>query len=343
MNVLLTCAGRRNYLVKYFREALQGAGKVYAADASEYAPALQEADEGFVVPLVGDDLYFDVIEDICIRNDIELIIPLNDLELPLLARQRERFLRIGAIPVVSSPEVVDMCFDKLETARFLKENGIDTPTTFACIRDVEQALSNNEIGFPLVVKPRWGTASIGVFYVYNVEELRVAYRWLQMFLERSMLASISGKDRNRCVIIQEKLDGIEYGLDIINDLDGAYVATLAKRKLSMRAGETDRAITVKDNELELIGSQISRTLSHVGNLDCDVYVTNNGYYVLEMNPRFGGGYPFSHVAGANLPAALLAWARGESVDTSLFAVRPNVCAAKFDDIVVCDSVHKWEA
>jgi carbamoyl-phosphate synthase large subunit len=329
-NVLLTCAGRRNYLIRFFQEALRGRGQVFAADASADAPALQEADKAFVVPLVNHADYFDILLAICKQHQVRLLVPLNDLELPLLARQRERFLDIGTISVISSPDVINICFDKWATLGFLKSCGLTAPKTYLSLVEARKALSQGEIAFPLVVKPRWGTASIGIEYPEDDEELELAYKLVRKQLARTFLAEISTTDPERCILIQERLHGQEYGLDVINDLDGRYVTTFAKLKLAMRAGETDRSVTVKNDQLEKIGEKIGWRLGHVGNLDCDVFVSEEHYYVLEMNPRFGGGYPFSHIAGANLPAALIAWANGEKPDESWSRVEPNIRAAKYD-------------
>ena len=124
-------------------------------------------------------------------------------------------------------------------------------------------------------------------------------------------------DKECCLIAQEKVTGTEYGLDIVNDLAGRHVTTFVKRKLAMRAGETDKAVTVSHPALEAVGRRIGEALRHIGNLDCDVFVDGERFWVLELNPRFGGGYPFTHRAGANLPAALIAWAQGETVDPAL--------------------------
>ena len=179
-----------------------------------------------------------------------------------------------------------------------------------------------------MIKPRWGTASIGIEYPEDDEELELAYKLVKKRLARTFLAEISATDPERCILIQERLHGQEYGLDVINDLDGRYVTTFAKLKLAMRAGETDRAATVKNGQLERLGEMIGQRLGHVGNLDCDVFVSKEHCYVLEMNPRFGGGYPFSHIAGANLPAALIAWANGRKPDAGWLRVEHNVKAAK---------------
>jgi carbamoyl-phosphate synthase large subunit len=135
-------------------------------------------------------------------------------------------------------------------------------------------------------------------------------------------------------VFQEWLDGQEYGMDIVNDFNGRHVATLARRKLAMRAGNTDRAITVADPALERLGQVLGRRLKHLGSLDCDVIATDGGYLVIDLNPRFGGGYPFSHMAGANIPAALVAWAEGTEPDPSWLRSRPGVVVSKNDGLTV---------
>jgi carbamoyl-phosphate synthase large subunit len=338
MNVMLTCAGRRNYLVTSFQEALtRGRGQVFAADASTDAPALQQADESVILPPFNQTTYIDTLLFLCQRHSILLLIPLNDLELPLLARHNARFREVGTIPVISSPEVVDLCSDKWRTFKFLKASDLKTPNTYLSMADAREALSRREITFPLVVKPRWGSASIGIAYSDDDEELNLDYTLAKKRLPRTFLREINGTDPERCILIQERLCGQEYGLDVVNDLEGHYVCTFVKRKLAMRAGETDRAITVKNDLLEGIGGEIGRKLGHIGVLDCDAIVTEDGCYVLDLNPRFGGGYPFSHIAGANLPAVLVAWANREEPDPHWLRVEPNVTASKCDGLVVVDN------
>ncbi len=334
MNILLTCAGRRNYLVRYFQEALGGRGEVYAADSSTEAASLQEADKGFIVPAITHANYCDNIIAICQKYQVRLLISLNDLELSLLARQRERFLDAGTIPIISSPEVIDICFDKWLSLQFLKDNNLRLPKTYLSLAEAQQGLSEGNLVFPLVVKPRWGTASIGIEYPEDDEELELAYRLVKRRIGKTILADASATDFERSILIQERLHGQEYGMDVINDLDGHYVTTFVKRKLVMRAGETDRAITVKNEQLEHLGRVIGQKLKHVGNLDCDVFMNEEGCYVLEMNPRFGGGYPFSHTAGANLPAMLIAWVNHETPDPRWLVANPGVAASKCDRVVV---------
>lgn len=335
MNVLLTSAGRRNYLVSYFQDVLAGQGHVFAADADPNAAALQVADKAFVAPKFNDEKYFEFLEDICRRHHVSLLLSLNDLELPLLARRRERLQAIGVTVVVSRPELIDACLDKWSMFLMLSEAGIDTPLTFNTLSDALVALETGMLGFPVVVKPRWGTGSIAIERVNSRDELEWAYNLISRKLEDTILADVSRIDMERAVLIQEYVSGAEYGLDVINDLNGNYVATFVRRKLSMRAGETDKAVTVEFPELEALGGRLSELAKHVAIMDCDVLVTGDGRKsVLELNPRFGGGYPFSHVAGANIPAAIVAWVQGREADPAWFRVKPGVAAAKYDMLAI---------
>ena len=124
MNVLVTCAGRRGYLIRSFQTAVGDRGSVFAADAAPEAPALQAADEAFVVPRVEDSDYVERLLEICDERSVDLLISLNDLELPLIAWNRDRFQAIGTVPVISSPEIVRICSDKWATVRFLRAHGI---------------------------------------------------------------------------------------------------------------------------------------------------------------------------------------------------------------------------
>lgn len=337
MNVLLTCAGRRNYLIQFFREALGPEGRVFATDAAIHAPALREADEAFVLPLLDDPSYIDWLLGICRERRVNLLIPLNDHELPLLARHRARFHAIGTRPVISSSAVVETCYDKWRSFTFLRANGIPTARTFLSLDAARASLATGEITFPLVLKPRWGSGSCGVEWVADDDELRLAHALATKRHARSRLTAKRGIAADQSVLIQERLVGEEHGLDVIGDLEGRYAGTLARRKLLMRSGETDRAITVHHDGLERLGAALGGALGHIGNLDCDVFVAGDTCAVLEMNPRFGGGYPFARMAGANLPAALIAWARGETPDPAWLTVAPHMTAAKCDRVLVLDT------
>jgi carbamoyl-phosphate synthase large subunit len=331
MNVLLTCAGRRNYLVRFFADALRraGGGRVVAADASADAPALADADVGYRVPRIDAPDYLDVLAAVVEAEAIDLVVSLNDLELPLLARNRDRFAALGARAVVSAPDVIEACFDKHRTVSVLRDLGVETPATFLSAGDALDAVAEGRLSFPLVVKPRWGSASIGVDVVGGERDLRLAVELAEVRLAASILAG-AGAEGEPGVLIQERLGGPEYGLDVVNDLDGRHATTFVKEKIGMRGGETDRARTVDRPALVALGRRIGEGLGHVGNLDCDVFLRDGEPVVLEMNPRFGGGYPFSHHAGADLPSALLAWHAGRQPLGDWLSVETGRTFAKFD-------------
>lgn len=337
-NVLLTSAGRRNYLVDYFRQALAGQGCVFAADASEEAAALQEADRSFILPMASDPTYIDTLLSVCKKYQVRLLVSLNDLELPVIAAHRNRFLELGTIPVVSSPEVIDICFDKWATYNFIKNIGLNSPETFLSLQDAQIALKKGSLTFPMVIKPRWGSASIGIDFLEAIEELEMSYHLAKIRLLKTFLGEISSRNSDNCLLIQKQLFGEEFGLDIINDLSGQYVTTFVKRKLVMRAGETDRAEIVENEMLKSIGKKIGRSLGHIGNLDCDVFVDGTDCYILEMNPRFGGGYPFSHMGGADLPSALVAWAENKIADSRWLTIKPRIASAKCDRLVMIKKI-----
>lgn len=316
MNILFTCAGRRTYLLKYFKENMADGDTVIATDMQLTAPALQVADLKIQVPAVYDPSYIDKTLAICKDYAVDALISLNDLELPILADQKSRFEAVGVKVIVSDPQVIDIAFDKFKTAQWVESLGLNAPKSYVKLADAKNALAVGEIHFPLFLKPRWGSGSIGLETVDDMEELEAVYALLLRKVKKSILATASVGDEY--IMIQEKLTGNEYGLDVMNDLNGNFVAVSVKQKLAMRAGETDKAVTVDLPEVRNIGQIIGCYLKHIGNLDVDIMQRDNGdYCVLELNPRFGGGFPFSYEAGVNLPKAIMMWLRGETVETSL--------------------------
>ncbi len=292
MNVLLTGAARRNFLVHFFRAALGPRGRVIACEANAAAPALAEADEKIIVPEMDHPEYFDVLHSICRRKEVRLIVAVNDLDIAGLAENSSRFREVGAIPLVPTPEIVATCSDKWSAFLWLRKLGITTPLTFPTLESATVALAQGELRFPLLIKPRWGTSSIGVEIIHNQHELRLAYEWGKVQLRRTVVAKMSQADSDHAFIFQQLIAGDEYGMDIVNDLKGRYAATLARRKLAMRGGNTDRAISVVDPRIESLGKLLSGHMGHPGSVDCDVIAGEHGCSVVDINPRLGGGYPF---------------------------------------------------
>ncbi len=310
MNILLTSVGRRTYMVEYFRQALHGEGLVFASN-SILTYSLQQADKHVITPPIYDKQYIEFLLNFCISNEIKIIISLFDIDLPILSKNKTTFERNGITVIVSDEKVIKICNDKWLTYTFLKSIGVNCPQTYISIPDVKQYLKNGSIHFPLFIKPRWGMSSMSIYKVDNMEELNMLYKKIHHEIFNSYLSYESEQDEGSCVLIQETIQGQEYGLDILNDLEGKYVTTIAKQKLAMRAGETDIAEIVDNTNFIDFAQKISNSLNHVGNLDVDCFVTDkNEIVILEMNCRFGGQYPFSHIAGTNFPAQIITWIKG---------------------------------
>lgn len=328
INILFTSVGRRSYLIKYFREALGGMGKIYATNSIEHSTAFKYVDDHAVSPLIYSEEYIPFLLDCCKKWDIKAIISLFDIDLMVLAKSRDRFEEIGVKVIVSDTKVIDKCNDKWHTYNYLNEIGLKAPRTYIDLSAVTNDLAKGIISYPVMIKPRWGMGSLAIFEADNEEELKIFYEKSKKEIKNSYLKYESEYDFDKCVLIQEKIKGQEYGLDIINDLDGNYINTIVKKKMGMRSGETDCAVTVDDDRIKEIGKKISDNLKHIANLDTDIFVTENDIYVLEMNARFGGGYPFSHIAGVDLPGAIVSWLSDETIDINILTAKPGILAQK---------------
>lgn len=328
MNILITSAGRRSYLVRYFKEALAGKGLVHAANSTPVCAAFLEADRSIVTPLIYDARYIDFLLAYCQKNSIRAVVPVLDIDVPVLTAHRGVFEAAGVSLVASSESVARTCNDKWITFSFLQDKGFNVPRTYLSIDAAGLALSRGDIAYPVIVKPRFGMASIGLFTAENMRELEVFYAKAAQTIESGPLQYESARATDGAVLIQEKLIGPEYGLDVVNDFNGAYVACFTKKKLAMRAGETDAAMLVQSDVLEGLAKALSSALAHAGNLDVDVFLVGNEPYVLELNPRFGGGYPFAHLAGADLPRAIIHWLEGKPAPADCFSVRCGTTGIK---------------
>lgn len=316
MNILITSVGIRGYLIKYLRKALKNKGKIFAADCNRYAPALYDADNYFILPNVLEKNYINELFKICLTNDIKGIISINDIELPILAHFKNKFLEKDIKLIVSNPKVIDICYDKYSTYRFFKENNFPFPKTFISLDEALMEIKAKTIKFPLLVKPRKGSASLGIKKVFNIKELQ------------------NGFDEKGNVIIQEFFQGDEYGIDVFCNSNLLPVSIFAKRKIAMRAGETDKAITVYDIKMiEFIDSLI-RKLGLYGPGDVDLFKCGNKYIVIDINPRFGGGYPLSHAVGAVFPEKVIKLINEEQLQPDLIRYPDNVLMMKQYEIVI---------
>ena len=288
INILILSCGTRNKVVQYFVKELSGKGCVVAADCSELAPALYEADKHFIVPRMNDERYLDIILSICKEEKIKAVLSLIDPELSLLAKHKQDFLDIGTVPIISDYDVVEMCFDKYSFYKYLVQNNFKTVRSYIdkelFYKDVEAGIIN----YPVFVKPVRGSASININKVNTKEEIDLLF------------------DRFDNLMIQEYMDGIEYGADVYIDMiSGEPVAIFTKEKIKMRAGETDKSVSKKDKELFGLIEKFVKTAGFKGIIDIDIFKVNNEYYISEVNPRFGGGYPHAYESGVNIPKMII--------------------------------------
>ncbi|MGI6385872.1 MAG: ATP-grasp domain-containing protein [Desulfomonilia bacterium] len=332
MNILLSSVGRRSYLVRYFQKALAGRGLVIATNSEANAAGMLAADRSIIVPQAGENGFIERLLDICQKFKVRILCSLHDWEAPFIARASDEFHRLGVIPVVSSLPILDTYLDKYSTFEFGAREGIRVPRTALGLAEALEQLEEARLSYPLIVKPRRGQGSICIETVYTEDELRAACLLIQRKISRMESNSILVKSGEENLIIQEYVTGIEYGLDVINNLNGCFAACFVKHKLAMRAGETDAAVTVDHPELESFGKMIGEKSGHIGLLDVDVMMDHQGPLLLEANPRFGGHYPFSHEAGANIPAALIAWAQGREPNPEW--LRVSHCVLCIKDIAI---------
>lgn len=342
MNILLTSVGRRSYLVKYFKEALGDKGEVHVSNSSSMSPAFQYADKSVVTPLIYDDNYISFLKQYCIGNNINAIISLFDMDLPILSSNKKEFEDIGTKIIISDENVIDICNDKWKTYDFLINNNFNSPKTFLGLNSAISAIRDKKIEYPVIIKPRWGMGSISIYEAENKEELEILYKKAIRNVMNTYLKYESIESKEESILIQEKLKGQEYGLDVINNLNGEYQNTIVKKKIAMRSGETDCAEIIKNEDMKSLGKEISSKLKHVSNLDMDVFLCNGIPYILEMNARFGGGYPFAHMSGVNLPKAIVCWLEGKEIDKSLLIEKKVLIAHKDINIVLINKCFKTE-
>lgn len=327
MNILLTSVGRRAYMVKYFQEVLAGTGEVHVCNSDDMTVAFQYADKSVISPLIYDDKYIPFLLDYCRDNRIDILISLFDIDLLMLAKHKKEFANVGTRVIVSDESFVSICNDKWKTYLFLKENGFHVPKTYLSIGEVMGAIDAGILKYPIIVKPRFGCGSIAMSIAEDEMSLLYYFSRNTRAVKKTYLKYESAMVEEK-IIFQEYLHGQEYGVDCINDLNGNFANAIVKKKLAMRAGETDIAETVDCPEIYDTARRISTLSKHIANVDMDVFMVDGKPYVLEMNARFGGGYPFSHIAGCNLPKAIVVWCNNEEIDTRILHADIGVRAYK---------------
>lgn len=323
MNILILAAGTRNKIVQYFRKTLDGVGNVIATDANELGPAIYDANKYYIVPPITAPEYINTILDICRKEQINGVLSLIDPELSLLAENEDKFRAIGTTVIGSSYDLCEMALDKMQMHEWLKKHGYSCARSWMDKEDFYRAVENREITYPVFVKPYKGSASMNISKVYDRETIELLF---------------SHEDD---LMIQEFLDGQEIGADVYIDmLSGEVVSIFTKKKIKMRAGETDKAVSFKDPVLfDLIDKFVSEA-GYRGQIDIDIFNVEGNYFISEVNPRFGGGYPHAYESGCDHMKLILNNLNGIANTKNIGVYDEGVYMMKYNEVKIVRLAHE---
>lgn len=317
MNLLILSVGTRNKIVQYFKNAIGSDGKIVCADMSELTPALYEADAYYKIPGIKDEKYLDTVLDICKREKIDAALSLIDPELSILSKNEESFSELGVKLICSSYELCERALNKMQMYNWLCEHGYHCAKSFDNTEDFYSALNAGEISFPVFVKPICGSASDSIFKVSDKEELEFLFA------------------RKNGLMIQEYLKGYEIGADVYVDMISKEVVSIfTKKKILMRAGETDKSVSFKDEKLFELVERFSEESGWVGELDIDIINVDGEYYISEVNPRFGGGYPHAYECGCDHMTMIKNNIEGRANEKNIGNYEENVYMMKYVGVLV---------
>ena len=317
MNVLVLSCGTRNKIIQYFKRELNGAGKVIATDMSPNAPALYESDVHYIVPRMTAPGYLDVIYDICRKEQVTGVLSLIDPELSLLALHEEEFHALGVTVIGSFYDLCERTLDKWQMFCWLKEHGYACAESYIDREAFYGDVRAGKINYPVFVKPIRGSASIAISKVQDQETVDLLF------------------EHADDLMIQEYLKGQEIGADCYIDMiSGELISVFTKKKLVMRAGETDKSISFKDTELFALIERFVKEAGFRGQIDIDIFECEGKYYISEVNPRFGGGYPHAYEAGANHMKYIVNNLQGKVNEPQIGEYESGVIMMKYSEIMI---------
>lgn len=319
MNILVLSAGTRNKVVQYFKENIGDTGRVVATDCSNLAPAVYDADAFYLVPRITHPDYLPMVLDICKKEKIDGVFSLIDPELSLLAREKDKFLEMGTTPIISPYELVETCFDKYRMYELLNEMNIPTGKCYVDKDAFYDAKAKGDIDYPVFIKPVRGSASLNINKVNSDQEVETLFNLYQDLM------------------IQEFMNGQEYGADVYIDMiSGKCTSIFIKKKIKMRAGETDKSVSVKIPVLFDMIQKFVEKCGFCGMIDIDIFEINGVFYISEVNPRFGGGYPHAYACGVNMPRQVINNLNGAENPSVIGDYQENVCMMKYNEISILD-------
>jgi len=293
-------------------------GKIITADLRTTAPTAFVSDRHYIVPRVTDPYYISELLNVCAAEKIDIVIPLIDTELVVLAGYREAFEAIGVKLLVSSKALNELACDKTKSYRFFVDNGIATPKVFS-----DEELASGQYEFPLLIKPLDGSSSQGVTKINNEREL--------LFF----------KDYIPNALVQEYVTGTEYTVDVMVDFQGNIRTIVPRRRIETRAGEVSKGVTKKDPAIIDAARRVVKALpGPVGCITLQCFKKDNGDITfIEINPRFGGGVPLSIEAGANFPLWVIQMCSGDTFTEEDDSWRENLTMLRYDEAVFTETIQ----
>lgn len=317
MNILLCSVGRRGELLKNFQQSMAGVGKIIATDCSEYAPALYFADKHYIVPRISDPNYIDIILNICQQEEINAITTFIDPEIELLSRNRHLFRKINVEVLAPYEKTSEICFDKFKMYRYLKANNIDTVSTWGDFTTFKEAYESGKVTFPVFVKPRTGSGSVGAMKVESID-----------LLEKVMI-------EDSTLIVQEFMSGNDLDADVyVDTISHEAVSIFSKKKLETRIGGASKTISFKDEKLFDFVQRIVKIFEFNGPIDMDFFYQNGKYYLSEINPRFGGAYLHAYGSGVDFIKLIEKNLQGESNIPDIGNYKDDVVMMMYDSVVI---------
>ena len=317
MNYLMLSVGRRGELLKNFRKSIGEDSQIIATDLSPYAPALYFADKQYLVPRIDDPRYMETILDICKKEQINAVTTFIDPEIEILARNREKFSELGVEVLAPYEETAALCFNKYLMFKHLSECRIPTVMTWGTLAEFDEARKAGEIDFPVFVKPRTGSGSVGARRVYCYEVL------------------VESMKEDPSLIIQELMDCQDLDADVyIDTITHEAVSAFLKKKIETRIGGASKTTSFKDEKLFAFISEIVKTLKFNGPVDMDFFYRDGQYYLSEVNPRFGGAYLHAYGAGVDFIKLIEKNLNGEANEPNFGDYDEGVVMMMYDSVII---------
>jgi carbamoyl-phosphate synthase large subunit len=284
--VLLTGVGKRYDIVSAFAQHTT----VVAADPNPLAPAQYAAHHRIAPPRIDDPGYVPALAEACAAHDVGAVIPLTDLDIEVLAQARAD----GILPAfVPDAEIARATYDKYETHHLLLGHGLPSPPT---VLPGEQPDS-----YPVMVKPRRGSGARSIHLAHDAEEADFFVRYVK---EPTM--------------VQRAMDGPEFSIDCLSDLDGRCLNAIPRTMLESRGGESIKGAAIADAELIDLGRRVVEALGVRG--PCTVQAFRDreiGLGITDVNTRFGGAFPapmYAALPGRTYPELIVRMANGERIE-----------------------------